>query len=380
MDGTYLDYASTAAIRPREVADAVHDFLLNNGTTPGRAGHRLAVAADRIALQTRQALADLLQIQGDPGRITFFPNATYALNAALYGLVGERDKVVVTCFDHNAVLRPSHILAQQRNADVVLVSGHVDGTLDMDMFANAVRGARVVVLNAVSNVLGTALDLKALTRIAHANDAVVVVDAAQAAGETDFNVRDTSADVVAFTGHKALLGPPGTGGLWVRDGIEMGSFITGGTGGDSLERDMPAAYPDRMEAGSLNGSALAGLLASVTWLNGHDHVSMQRAALARGLAMRNAFSGMKNVTVHSPQTIAAPIVTITARTIDPASLASRLDREYGIMVRAGHHCAPEVHRLIGTGQTGAVRFSAGWATTDDDVERAIQAVAALTGS
>lgn len=379
-DVVYLDYASTAAIRPPSVTRAIIDYLEKNGATPGRGGHRRAVDADRIAFQCRRALAQLLDIPGDAGRIAFFPNATYALNTALRGTLRKGDRVLVTTFDHNAVLRPVHAIAQERDIDVVMVPVDATGAFDGRAFENGVDGASLVVLNAVSNVLGTALDVVAMTAIAHAAGALVLVDAAQAAGEIPFSVRDIDADMVAFTGHKGLLGPPGTGGLWLRDGIEIEPVISGGTGGDSLDRAMPVAYPDHLEAGSQNGLGMAGLGASVTWLMEQPESMVYETLRARGQQLRGGLAQLKSVHVHSPRTIAAPIVTFTSDAIDPATLAGRLDREHNVLVRAGLHCAPEVHRMMGTDRTGAVRMSCGWATTEEDIDRAVRAVDALVSA
>jgi selenocysteine lyase/cysteine desulfurase len=375
--GTYLDYASTAAIRPPAVTRAIVDYLDTNGATPGRGGHRRAIAADRFALHCRQLLGRLLDIPGDPGRITFFPNATYALNTALRGVLHAGDRVVVTTFDHNAVLRPVYAMADSQDTDVRLVPGDASGALDTDAFDSAIDGACLVVLNAVSNVLGTALDLPVLVQRAHDAGALVLVDAAQAAGEIAFSVQDCDADLVAFTGHKGLLGPPGTGALWVRENVDIDATIRGGTGGDSLDRAMPAAYPDHLEAGSQNGLGIAGLAAGVQWLLDNDMPAIQRRVLELAERLVSGLTEINGVRVLSPAKPAVPIVTFTADAMDPSTLAMQLDREFGVLARAGLHCAPEVHRMLGTDRTGAVRFSAGWATTPADIDRAVQAVHTL---
>ena len=374
----YLDYAATAAVRPPSVIRAIINYLENNGATPGRGGHRRAVEADRIALACRQSLARLLDIPGDPGRTAFFPNATYAINAALNGVTDSNDRIVVTAFDHNAVLRPAYKLADERQAEVVMVAGDATGALDMHAFARAIDGARVVVLNAVSNVTGTALDVAYLTQLARAAGALVLIDAAQAAGEVPFSVRGINADMVAFTGHKGLLGPHGTGALWVRDGVEVRALAAGGTGGDSLDRAMPRAYPDHLEAGSQNGVGIAGLHAGMEWLLNEGLATVHARTRAHAARLYDALAATRGVRVLSPRHATAPIVTCVSDAMDPSTFAMRLDREHGVLVRAGLHCAPEVHRMLGTGNTGAVRFSAGWATTDADIDQAIAAVHAIT--
>ncbi len=379
----YLDYAATSAVRPDRVIHAVTTFLSQNGASPGRGGHRLAIEADRTALHCRQALAKLLDIPGDAGRIAFFPNATYAINTALHGTLRHGDRVVITTYDHNAVLRPVRSLASQRALDVVMVQGDASGALDLNAYARAVDGARVVVLNGASNVLGTSLDIPSLAATARAAGAMVLVDAAQVAGEMPFSVAASGADMVAITGHKGLLGPPGTGGLWVRDGIEIDALVTGGTGGDSMDPFMPASYPDHLEAGSQNGAGIAGLGAGVDWLLEHDVARVHARTTAHARALHSGLSALPSVRVLSPlaprDRPGTPIVTFVAARVDPGTMALRLDREFGVLARAGLHCAPEVHRMLGTADTGAVRMSAGWATTDEDIDSAIRAVATILG-
>jgi cysteine desulfurase family protein len=378
---TYLDFAATSAPRPPEVARAVADFIDDIGATSGRGGHRLAVSAGRVALRCRQTLARLLELPGDPGRIAFMMNATHALNTALFGLLRPRDVLVVTALDHNSVLRPAHKLRQERALDVRLVPGNAEGELDLRQYERALAGARMVVLNAVSNVLGTALDISALSGLAHAAGALVLVDGAQAAGHMPFAPAAAGADMVALTGHKGLLGPQGIGALWVREGIDIAPLITGGTGGNSLDREMPSAYPDHLEAGTTNGPGIAGLSAGLDWLLAHgvarlhEHLAALKAQLREGLA---AIPGVRVVSPAAPD--GGAIVTIVALDVDPATLAARLDREHGVLVRAGLHCAPDAHQLIGTAQTGAVRLSLGWCSERADVERAVLAVEAIVHS
>lgn len=373
----YLDYAATAAIRPPEVADAVLAYLRDVGATPGRAGHRRAVEAGRIAFRCRRALARLFGVRGDPGRIAFQLNATHALNVALHGVLRPGDRVVRTSYDHNSVRRPVAALGRMGVAETVL-AGFPDGRFDLDEAERALAGARLLVLSHASNVLGTVAPVAELAARAHAHGALVLVDASQSAGHLPVDVEAMGIDLLAFTGHKGLLGPQGTGGLYVREGLEIASIFAGGTGGESGPAEMPEAMPDRLEAGTQNGPGIAGLLAGVEWVlaRGAGAVHGRQAALKARL--RDALGLVPGIRLHSP---AAPegvgIVTVTVDGIDPAELAARLDREHGVMTRAGLHCAPEAHRILGTEATGAVRFSVGWATTEAEVHRAARAVASV---
>ncbi|HEX5872685.1 MAG TPA: aminotransferase class V-fold PLP-dependent enzyme [Longimicrobium sp.] len=372
----YLDYAATSAVRPEPVIEAVARYLRDVGATPGRAGHRRAVEAGRIVLRCRRALASLFNAPGDPGRLTFHLNATHALNAALFGLLGPGDRVVRTEYDHNAVRRPVLAL-KQRGVQAVVIEGDPHGGISMFEVEHALKGARLLVITHANNVIGNALPVADLAEMAHAAGALVLVDAAQSAGHLPIDVQAMGIDLLAFTGHKGLLGPQGTGGLWVREGIELPPALFGGTGGDSDSPDMPALLPDRLEAGSINGPGIAGLLAGVEWLmeRGVDAVHRRESALKQRLW--DALKATPGVVVQTPMhgEDGAGIVTITLDGIDPAEAALRLDLDFGVLVRAGLHCAPESHVLLETEQTGAIRFSVGWATTEAEVDRAAAAVA-----
>ncbi|MBB4634389.1 aminotransferase class V-fold PLP-dependent enzyme [Longimicrobium terrae] len=380
----YLDYAATSAIRPDAVIDAVGDYLRGIGATPGRAGHRRAVEAGRVVFRCRRALAELFNLPGDPGRLTFQLNATHALNVALLGLLRSGDRVVRTAYDHNAVRRPVNAL-MARGVRQTVLRGAPDGSVDLDEAARALAGngepARLLVITHANNVLGTALPVAELAALAHDVGALVLVDAAQSAGHLPIDVQAMGIDLLAFTGHKGLLGPQGTGGLWAREGVEVGPTFFGGTGGDSDSPDMPELLPDRLEAGSQNGPGIAGLLAGVQWVMERGVPALHARESLLKLRLWYALDCIAGITVLSPP---APdgvgIVTIAAAAMDAAELATRLDREAGVLVRAGLHCAPEQHDLLGTGRTGAVRFSIGWATTEDEVDWAAAAVARIAGA
>lgn len=380
-DCIYMDFAATSAKRPPEVTQAMVAYMEGCGASPGRGGHRLAVDAARVALRCRMALGRLLGIPGDPGRISFMFNATHALNTALWGVLRRGDTVVITAYDHNAVLRPVHQLAIERGVNVRMIAGAPDGSINLDEARAALQGARLLVLNAVSNVLGTPLRVAELTRIAHEAGALVLLDAAQSAGHNHVDIGADDVDIVALTGHKGLLGPQGTGALWVKDGVDIDPFLRGGTGGDSLLREMPAAYPDHLEAGTANAPGVAGLLAGIEWIKAQGVDELHRHGVELKQQLHAGLARVPGVRVLSPASAAGvAIVTIVANEMDVPTLASRLDREHGVLTRPGLHCAPEAHRILGTDKTGAVRFSLGWSTTSDEVEHAINAVAEVVGA
>ena len=331
-----------------------------------------------MAFRCRRSVMKVLGLQGDPGRVAFMQNATHALNTALWGLLRPGDAVVVTVFDHNAVLRPVHRLAAERGVEVRMVPGTPEGELDLGEAERLLEGARLLVVNAASNVLGMRLPVEELARRAHAAGALVLVDAAQSGGHLPVSHADEGADLIAFTGHKGLLGPQGTGGLWVGPDVEVEPLLAGGTGGDSMLRDMPPSLPDRLEAGTGNAPGLAGLLAGCRYVLDRGVAEIHAAEAELKQRLRDGLDALPSVRVLSPS---APdgvgVVTVICEGVDPGTVADRLDREFGICVRSGLHCAPEVHRLLGTEETGAVRFSLGWASTSEDVDQALEGVSRI---
>ncbi len=334
-----------------------------------------------MALRCRRGVQRLLGLPGDPGRIAFMPNATYGLNTALWGLLRPGDAVVVTQYDHNAVLRPVAYLGQVRGIEERMIRGTPEGEIDYDEAVRLLEGARLLVVNSASNVLGHRLPLRELAELAHQAHALVLLDAAQGAGHFPMACASDGADVVAFTGHKGMLGPQGTGGLWVRDGVDIEPLLRGGTGGDSRLRDMPEPLPDRLEAGSVNAPGIAGLEAGIEYVleRGVDALHAHEMRLKDRL--RDGLATIHGVTVRSPRgPDGVGIVTFTTDGLDPATLARRLEREWGVQGRAGLHCAPECHRILGSLDSGALRLSLGWASTEEDVDRALEGVEALAGS
>ena len=378
----YLDYAATSALRPPEVTEAIVKYLRDVGATPGRSGHSRAIAAGRVALRCRRLLAELLNIPGDPGRITFQLNATHGLNTAIFGVLRPGDRVVRTAYDHNATRRPIAALAA-RGVEESMIGVGRNGGVDFDEVDGLLRGpgrpARLLVLPHASNVTGVVLPVAELADRAHEAGALVLVDLAQTAGHYPVDIAAMNVDLAAFTGHKGLLGPQGIGGLWVREGVEVEPLLHGGTGGDSLPAEMPEAYPDHLEAGTQNGPGMAGLTAGVDWIlaKGVDRLHARETLLKRRLVEGLAFlPGVQLCSPPNPDDIG--IVTFIHEAATAGELSTMLERSHGVQGRAGLHCAPDAHRAIGTLETGACRLSIGWATTDADIDAAIDAVRELT--
>ena len=374
----YLDFAATAAERPPEVIAAVAAYLTDCGATPGRGGYQRALDAGRMVRSARRAVQEVLGLGGQRGHVVFGAHATQALNTALMGTLEAGDVLVVTDFDHNAVLRPASALAR-RGVTLRCVPGRPDGSLDPVALEQALDGATLIAINAASNVLGTRLPVPALARLAHEAGALVLVDTAQSAGHVVDDLNE--ADLVAVTGHKGLLGPQGVGALWIREGVEVDPLLHGGTGGDSRSPDMPSALPDRLEAGTLNGPGISGLLAGIRWAEARGIGAMHDAATVLKQRLHDGLSSVPGVRVLSPRDGATvSIVTMESDRIDPGALGHALDRDFGVQCRAGLHCAPGVHRLLGTSATGAVRFSLGWNSTPADVDAAVEGVERATAS
>lgn len=340
----------------------------------------MAAEAGRVALRCRRAVLGVLGLPGDPTRLAFMLNATHALNTALWGVLRRGDIVVVSQYDHNAVLRPADRLSRERAVEVRMLTGAPDGSVDLDEAARLAEGARLVVINGASNVLGSTMPVEELTRIARDAGALTLVDTAQTAGHVPTALGDARPDMVALTGHKGLLGPQGTGGLWIRPGLEIEPLLTGGTGGDSRLRTMPEAMPDRLEAGTVNAPGIAGLLAGCNYLLERGVATMHGRIRALKTRLREGLEQIRGVRVLSPPCSSGPgIVTLVAEDVDPSHLARQLEENWQVLTRPGLHCAPEVHAILGTTETGALRLSLGWASTEEDVDQALRGVDALAG-
>lgn len=371
----YLDNAATSWPKPPAVAAAVQEQLTSAGGNPGRSGHRFAVAAARIVEEAREALALLIHA-GDPSRIAFAHNATHALNVALYGLLRPGDRVVTTSVEHNSVMRPLRHL-ETIGVQIEVVPCEPDGSLDLRKVDAALTpGTRLLVTTHASNVAGTILPVAELTALARNHGARYIVDAAQTAGTVPIDVETLGVDLLAFTGHKGLFGPTGTGGLYVRETVELTPLMRGGTGSDSAHEVQPEFMPDTFESGTLNVAGIAGLGAGVRFLLDVGIEAVQ--AHERRLAARflDAAGAIPGVTIHGPSAAAlrCGIVSFNVAGASPSEVGLLLDETFGIMARTGLHCAPAAHRTIGTFPAGTVRFGFGWFNTIAEVDAAVAAL------
>jgi cysteine desulfurase family protein len=360
---------------------AISDYLERAGGNPGRSGHRLSIEAGRIVYDAREAVAELFNAP-DPLRVIFTLNATHAINLALHGLLRPGDHVVTSGVEHNSVMRPLRAL-ESKGVRFTVVACNSDGTLHSEKIAEAITPkTRMVAVTHASNVIGTILPVREIADAAHRAGVLLLVDAAQTAGVLPIDVRAMGIDLLAFTGHKGLQGPPGTGGLVIGERVktsEMDPIVRGGTGSRSEHEFQPEAYPDKYESGTANGSGIAGLAAGVRWIlkRGVNEIRAHEIELVRGLMEGlGSIPGLTVYGVDNPSNRTA-IVPFTMQGKLVSEIGLRLDEEYGIMSRVGLHCAPAAHRTIGTFPEGAVRFAAGVSTTVDEIHAAIDAVARI---
>ncbi len=368
----YLDNAATTRRKPDCVIDAVVSAMQTFGNS-GRSVHEGALDASRSVYATREKLAKLFGCI-KPERVIFTANSTEALNIAIQGLFQPGDHIISTDCEHNSVLRPLYALS---GVEVDFVKADKRGVINYDDFAALMRpNTRGIVCTNGSNLTGNLLDIAKIGTIAHEHGALMVVDASQTAGVFPIDMVSMHLDVVCFTGHKSLMGPQGTGGLCIGEGVEIRPFKRGGTGVQTYLEQQPEQYPTRLEAGTLNGHGIAGLSAALDYI---ESVGMDNICRHEQMLMRRFYEGIKDidgVTVYGDFDVAlrAPVVSLNIRDYDSAEVSDVLAEEYDIATRSGAHCAPRLHRALGTVAQGAVRFSFGYYNTTDEVDAAITAV------
>jgi cysteine desulfurase family protein len=377
----YFDNAATSWPKPPGVVEAMVHFLEDVGANPGRSAHRRSIDAARVVYGAREAVAELFHAP-DPLRVVFGHNVTEALNLALVGLLRAGDHVITSSMEHNSVMRPLRALERQ-GVEVTVVRCSPEGFLDPADVQAAIRSNTVmVVLNHASNVVGTLLPVDEIGRIARQHGLLLLVDAAQTGGAYPIDVPANNIDLLAFTGHKSLYGPMGTGGLIIGERVDVDRMIPlkrGGTGSRSEQEEQPHFLPDMCESGTLNAVGLAGLTAGIHWVLGQgvDAIRAHEVALVQRLAA--GLREIPGVTVFGGPDAEGQTATVSFNIERMASseMGLRLDEEFEILCRVGLHCAPAAHRTIGTFPNGTVRFGLGATSTSREVDVAIQAVSRL---
>lgn len=369
----YLDNGATSFPKPAGVPAAMSHYLLEVGGSPGRSGHRLSQESARVVFECREAVASLIGAP-DARRVVFTLNATQGLNTAIYGLLRPGDRVVTTSMEHNSTMRPLRDLERRGRIAIEVLPCDRTGQLDLNRLEQALRAQpRLLAAVHASNVSGSLLPLSTIGAMTRAAGTLLLVDAAQSAGALPIDVIADNVDVLAFTGHKALFGPQGTGGFWARPGVEPEPLARGGTGSNSELEEQPTFWPDRQEAGTQNAVGLAGLLAGVGFIaeTGLATIRAREAALVRRLI--NGLQEIDGITLYGPDTgERAPIVSVTFDGVVPSEAGLLLEEGFGVLTRIGLHCSPAAHRTLGTYPQGTVRFAPGFFTTETDIDTALE--------
>jgi cysteine desulfurase family protein len=379
LSGAYLDNAATTYPKPGVVYVAMDRFAREIGGSPGRSGHQRSLEAGREVLRAREALARLFEVE-DISRITFTKNATEALNVVIQDILGRGGHAVITSLEHNSVWRPLAALSGSGDASYSIVPCSQDGSLDITRVQEAILSeTRIIICTHASNVVGNLLPVEEVAELAGEKGIPVLVDAAQTAGRCHLLPEKMGIQYMAFTGHKELFGPQGTGGLYIAPGWEIEPLMFGGTGSRSESSEQPDFLPDRYESGTLNALGLAGLRAGVEFLLEKGVDEIRRLEGEMTLRLMEGLTEIAGITIYGPRKWAKKIgvVSFNLEGFTSSEVASRLNDEYGICVRSGLHCAPLAHRTIGTLENGVVRASLSCMNTVEDVDYLLESLTAI---
>jgi cysteine desulfurase/selenocysteine lyase len=380
MNTIYFDNAATSWPKPDGMIRAMNDFNANVGANPGRSGHRLSLEAARGVYDAREKVAKL--INADPLEIVFAHNATMAINIALKGLLKPGDHVVTTGMEHNSIMRPLRELEKQGIA-LSISTASSEGYVSSDDIRPLInKSTKLIVMTHASNVTGTIMPVKDIAKLAHEHGLLFFTDAAQTAGSVIIDIKAMEIDLLAFTGHKSLYGPQGTGGLYIRKGLEnrINSIIQGGTGSRSEFEEQPDFMPDKFESGTPNAIGLAGLSAGIDYIlkNGIDAIREKEISLTR--VFLDGLKSIKGVHIYGgfDASVRTATVSFNIDGISPSDLSFALDERFGILSRPGLHCAPAAHKSIWTFPQGTVRFSFGVFNTVEEIKSAIRAIESIS--
>ncbi len=376
----YLDNAATTMIKPPCVIEAVTQAMTHFGGV-GRGVHGASLEAGMAVYEARETLSSFL---GAPGasRVSFTANATESLNIAIRGLAEPGSHIVTTMASHNSVLRTIELMRQERGCTATASKVNADGSLDWEAFERAFESStKLAVVTHASNLTGDIYDVAKLAEIAHAHGAIVVVDAAQTAGCLPIDMTELGIDVLCCTGHKALMGQQGTGCICVGDNVDIPPFKVGGSGTHSFDLNHPADMPECLEAGTLNGHGIAGLAAGVSFIEQVGIETIRQHELELIERFEDGLAGIPKVKVYGgPRERRTGVLALNVGDIDSGAVADELSNRYGICTRAGAHCAPLMHRALGTEHQGAVRFSVSWFNTPQDIDAALAALKEISAS
>ncbi len=372
----YLDNAATTFPKPKEVLDAALDAYTRYGVNPGRSGYDLCLMAGELVATTRKELTRFFG-GTDPDRLVFAYNATDALNLAIQGILESGDHAVSTTTEHNSVIRPLNHMARDRGVSVEYVPAGKDGRIDPTEITRRLRRTtKLVVVNHASNVIGTIQPVAEIGKVCRERGVLFLVDASQTAGVVPIDVDAMGIDVLAFTGHKSLLAPTGIGGLYVREGVSVRATRFGGTGVNSVDPYHLEEYPYRLESGTSNVLALAGLHFAQSYIAKRGLEKIYHHEMELFAKLQEGLVAIEGVTLHGTNSLRdrLPVLSFTVAGRDPADVGTLLDVDHNIAARTGLHCAPLIHKQMGTGERGTVRLSVGPLNRASDIEAALAAV------
>lgn len=374
--GIYLDNAATSFPKPKEVATAVYDFMVNNGTSSGRGSYKKAMQSDYIVYECRKLIGKLFNFD-NPKKVVFTSNVTDSLNIAMRGILKENDHVITSSLEHNAVWRCLKTLERDINIKIDTVECSKDGiTNPQDIKKYIKKDTALIVFTQTSNVLGTIQPIREIGAIAREHNIPFLVDSAQSAGAMKIDVKEDNIDILAFTGHKSLLGPMGTGGLIINTDIDIKPLKAGGTGGDSAYEYQPDYYPNHLETGTSNVSGIAGLREAIKFLNkeGIENIHNKEKELTKYALEK--LETVKDIEIYGPKDCEKmlSVISFNIKYKRPEDVGSILDQKYDIMLRAGLHCAPTAHSVIGTKERGTLRIGLGYFNEKEDIDKLVEAL------
>jgi len=375
----YLDNAATSFPKPPEVAEAMHRLIQDISLSPGRSAHRFSLAASRVIFEARELVADFFGCP-DSSRVVFTSNITEALNVGIFGLLQPGDQVLTTGMEHNSVMRPLRHLEKARGIGLTILPTDPTGAIDPDDIPRRLSAkTKLIIINHASNVTGAVADLEAIGN--RKDGALLMVDAAQSAGVFPLDMETMAIDFLAFTGHKGLFGPTGTGGFLLREGLLLPPLKMGGTGSNSEQEEQPQLMPDCYESGTPNTLGIGGLAAGLEFIRDTGRETIRRHEEHLTRLLLDGVSQIKGITVHGPPASArrGSAISLTFARKSVADLAFVLDRQYGIMARAGLHCAPAAHRSISTFPHGTLRLSPGFFNTEFEIQTVLNALDRISG-
>ncbi|AFS79863.1 cysteine desulfurase CsdB [Gottschalkia acidurici 9a] len=371
----YLDNAATTFPKPEGVYIEVMKALQEYGANPGRSGHKLALQAGRVIYETREILAELFNIE-NPMNIVFTNNATEGLNIAIKGLLKSGDHVITSSMEHNSVLRPLKAL-EKKGVETTIIQCDEKGFININDIKNSIKeNTKAIITTHASNVTGTIFPIKEIGQLAKENNIVYILDGAQTAGVYDIDVKYMNIDILVAPGHKSLLGPQGTGFIYIKEGLCLDCIKEGGTGSSSESLFQPEMMPDKFESGTPNTPGIAGLGAGVKYIldKGIENIRSHEKELTKYFL--DELKKINDVIIYGPCDVEkqAPVISINIKDQDSSEVGYVLDNIFDIGVRTGLHCASLAHKTIGTLEQGTIRFSIGYSNTKEEIDLAITAI------